>query len=655
MNRAKLQSGNVASGEILPSGALRPTACLSRIDEVCRRWTCLQRMTAASLLAAWLAAALVVAGAADAWVRGGHGWRAGLLAILLASVIWVVRRAVMPRWRQMRFHEAALLLETTYPSLNGRLVTAVQLADQTHRADSGVSDGLYDRVCVAAEQAASTLSPATAVPGGPAVKRCLASWLLVIAALAAAGLNPESAFIGIGRVLLPWKHIEWPKRTLIEVTQIDRRVVRGGTLVLAGRANGDVPSTGTLRVRLGQATADRAHFEIANGGDFKVQYRPVTQDLEVWVEIGDNATAPVRVAMVPPPEIISIQAECTYPAFTRLPVQKFEDGNIQAVFGTQVRLAIVSNKPVKDARLTWEDGKSDQMKTDARPGAEANMVVRSSQSYRIHLTDENGFHNADPVIYRIEMTDNQYPQFDQVSPATDRRVTPQAVLPIRAEIDDDYGVAAVILCYRRGSGDEPSRTEVPISRTGKRATVEYGWALEPLKLQPGDTVTYWMEARDEGEHATAQAWPVSRQRKLKVMSEVELAKALSDELEQIMDKLAQLESLQAETAESVKRIAASVGSDRPAALQERARAEKWRQDRLARTTGQLGESLSRVADDYATSRIGQEDRWQRLRATAARLGQLAGTDMPAIVLSLEDALHTLRSGTPAATQPAEVR
>lgn len=613
----------------------------------------LRRTLALSTLAACLTGGMAAAVLADAWVRGGHWWRAGLLAVLAAMIAWVIYRKVLPRWKRLSFDEAALLLERTYPQLGGRLVTAVQLADASHRARSGASDALYDRVLIAAENAAGELVPSAAVPGGPTTNRCLAAWALILAVLVTAGLNTASASIGIRRVLLPWQEVDWPKRTHIRLSETVARVVRGGTLILSGQVDGVIPANGILRVRAGRGSAERAYFEINRTGEFNVQYRPVMQDLEAWVEIGDNATSPIRVSMVPPPEIVAIQAECTYPAFTHLPPQQIEDGNVQAVFGTELRLRITANKPITDARLAWEDGKSVQMTVDQRPGAETVLSVTASQSYRINLTDANGFHNPDPVIYRIEMTDNQYPQIDRVAPAIDRRVTPVAVLPILAEISDDYGVSKVTLVFRKGNANEAGRLDIPLTRPGKRATALYPWSLEPLGLQPGDSVTWWLEARDEGEHAGKHDWPVSRPRKLKVMSEVELARALNDEWQQIMDKLTQLEALQSDSAEAVKRIAGSIDSQRPGVLEERTQGEKWRQDRLARTAAQLAESLGRVADDYAASRIGQEERWMRLRATADRLAQLGGSDMPAIVLALEDALNSIRGGAKTATRPVE--
>lgn len=213
----------------------------------------------------------------------------------------------------------------------------------------------------------------------------------------------------------------------------------------------------------------------------------------------------------------------------------------------------------------------------------------------------------------------------------------------------------VTLLYRKGAATDTGRIELPLSKSGKRAAVQYNWQLEPLDVKPGDSLTWWLEARDEGEHAVQQEWPVSRSRKLTIMSEVELARALNDELEQLMDKLSQLESLQAECAEAVNRIASGEQPGQSTAVQEQTRAEKWRQDRLARTAGQLAESIGRVADDYSASRIGQQERWLRLQSTAERLARLGGTDMPAVVLALEDALNSLRGEQAPSTQPTEAR
>jgi hypothetical protein len=642
------------------AGRIQPTACAAKIAEARSRWRRLRRFLAVSLLAAWTATAMTVAVLLDSWWRGGHLARAALLLALAASIAWVIRRTVLPLWGRLSFDQAAVLLERTHPSLSGRLVTAVQLAEPSRRAGSGASTDLYEFVCAAAESEADRIDLAKVVPANPSIRRSAAAWALVAALLIVSGFNRASTSIGIGRLLLPWQEINWPKRTRIEVTGANQgkpiRVVRGGTLSLAGRAAGIIPSTGVLRVQSQSGVVDRAYFEMGTGGGFSVQYRPVMQDLRVSLEIGDAATPTMTIEMVPPPEITSIRAECTYPEYTQQEMHAFDDGNVQAVFGTQVKLQITTNKAIAEAKLAWDGGQSIAMTSSSESAAETAFPVQASGSYRIHLTDALGFHNADPVIYRIEMIDNQYPQFEKTVPAIDRRVTPSAVLAIEAEVTDDYGVTEVNLCYRRGNDAKPTRIDKNLlDQPGKHPLVRYQWPLESLDAKPGDTVTYWLEAHDAGEHATKHDWPISRHRKLTVMSEADLSRALGDERAQIMEKLTQLESLQAECMGAVKQIAGTANSDRAPVVQEKTRAEKWRQDRIARTTGQLADSLGHLADDYVTSRIGQEEDWQRLGQTAKRLAELGGTEMPTIVLALDEALNSLRTEAASPTQPSEER
>jgi hypothetical protein len=434
------------------------------------------------------------------------------------------------------------------------------------------------------------------------------------------------------------------------------RVVRGGTLSLGGQVEGEIPATGVLRVQAGPGIADRAYFDISADGAFVVRYRPVNVDLEVSIEIGDADPVRLDVTMVPPPEITGIAAECVYPAYTRLPPQSYPDGNVQALFGSEVRLIVGTSKPLSAATFAWtDDGTTLAMHEAGDAEWTLQFTVTESRSYRVHLTDRLGFHNADPVVYHVVMIDNQYPRLSDVTPTADKRVTPSAVLPITAKISDDFGVTDVILFYRVDEDEQARQVAIPLDRPSKRMELGYEWSLAALNLKAEQTVTYRLEVHDAGTHAEQQDWPASRWRRLHVMTEPELARLLIEQLEQIMDQLAQLADLQSECADSVTRIARSV-TDQPdrsrKTARERTQSEKWRQDWLARRAGQLANRVSDVADDYAISRIGQVARRQRLRETADGLARLSGAEMPSVVVALEEALSALRSERPT-TRPGE--
>lgn len=636
-----------------------PPRCTSRITELQRRWSLLHRSAATTLLLACaLLGGLPLIGL-DWYLRGGRMARTGLLAIFIISVGFVLFRWIAPLWKRLTDDRAALLIEQQSPHLGGRLVTAVQLASPQARGRAGTSENLYNAVRASAEESAGSLDVRRILPGTLQLRRTALSLLVIALIASGAALHPATASTGVRRLFMPWSELEWPRRTRIELVPSVSgpiRVVRGGTLVLEGRVGGLVPSTGRLWVEAGPGTVDRAYFDIQPDGAFTVRYRPVTVDLLVRVEVGDASSTRLKVEMVPPPDIAAIEAECVFPEYTRLRPAHLKDGNIQAVYGSQIKLSVTATKPLSKAAIAWEEGERIALQKTGPTAVEALFGVEASRSYRIHLTDELGFHNDDPVVYRIEMIDNTYPRIERVSPSSDKQVTPRAVLPITARITDDFGVTQVVLCCRKGE-ETPREVAIPLERTGTQIDLRHAWPLEELALAPGTSLEYWLEARDAGEHATKSKWPSSRPRRLQIVEEAELARQLADQLEGALERLAQLEAQQTECAQAVNRLSAGSTSQPtpPAAAGElaaRALAEKWRQDRLARTAGQLAERLSSISEDYAISRIGDADRVRRLQIIAETMTRIAGADMPAIVLALEEAAQKLSTPQRAGTQPS---
>ncbi|HUJ27260.1 MAG TPA: DUF4175 family protein, partial [Myxococcales bacterium] len=75
-------------------------------------------------------------------------------------------------------------------------------------------------------------------------------------------------------------------------------------------------------------------------------------------------------------------------------------------------------------------------------------------------------------------------------------VDPQGKVPIGWSAQDDYGVTEVSLVWQRpGSKEERAVIQTPAS-SARRLRGTYAWELSPLKLRPGDKVSYHLEARD---------------------------------------------------------------------------------------------------------------------------------------------------------------
>lgn len=631
--------------------------CERRIEQVRDRWRLLHRMLGLSALVGSVAVLTTLAIVLDYHVRGAGPWRACLtLGVVIIGCV-VLIQWVLPCWRGISVDRAALLLERLHPDLRGRLVTAVQPQRDRFLETSGASESLHAEVCAEAERRAIHLSPALTVPAGPIIRRAAPYWVVAAIVLALACALPATTARGLARVYQPWRTVSWPQRTRIVMSDPGSdqpmQVVRGGAAVLSGRAEGEVPSRGTIHIEIAGRPVDRLHFDINANGHFEIHYRPVKTDLVASIEIGDAQAGPFEVLAVPPPEISSLRTECIYPEYTHLGSKRFEDGNVQAVLGTEVRIMVETSKPVERATIEWDNGAREPMYLSEDRSAGVRTHLTASRSYRVHLTDALGFTNDDPVQYRLEMIDNAYPKIEKVTPATDKRVTPEAVLPLSIEVTDDFGVKSVAICYRRDDADTVDRIALPVGQVRKRLDMTYDWPLRELNLEPGQTLSYCVEARDEGEHAEQRDWPQSRWRRLSVLTEPQLARSLSEQLERILDQLAELDDIQSESAESIRQAAGgdiNEPSERTAALQ-RARSEKWRQDWLARQAARIAEQLISVAEDYEISRIGQADRRARLWETARALAQLAGEGMPEATLELTEALSWLEEM--AAPEPNE--
>jgi len=627
----------------------------------------LAALTAAACALAVMVFGAVLAVAADAVLHLPVGWR----VVLLAAWLGVGGVAAVRLWRPVADaadrDAAVILVERTFGQLHARLATAVQLADARRRAAEGVSDDLYWVVARQAEQACASLDPAAAVPVRPYLRRWLAVLGVLVVSAGCAGLvGGQTTWIGLKRLFAPWAQTPWPTRTRIVLSADNKLLVRkGGTLVLNGHIEGQHREQGTIRVwPAGQAgAAYRSRFAIEPDGRFCVRYRPVTRDLQVQLQVGDARTPKLAVRMVPPPEIESLKLVCTFPEYTGLGRQEYLDGNLEAIYQTKVRVVVTANKPLARAVLAWQDGTDtgdvQPMRLGPQDRAVAEFRVDRTASYQVHLTDALGFSNDEPVTYRIEMIDNEYPQIRNVRPKRTKNVTADARLPITAEVVDDFALSSVRLCYRvrSGAGDAATATrrvgpgraslagaiELPLAAGTKRAGIRYVWELENLALAEGTEVEYWLEARDLGEHAKAQAWPRCSPRRLRILNRAKLVRQLNRRVDEILERLTQVEQLQSESADAVSGAARSVRlTGRADVPLEIARAEKWRQERLARRTAELAELLAAATNDYLISGVGQPRRLLMLKRASELLKRLAAEPMPEAVLKLDQAIAALR-------------
>jgi len=202
------------------------------------------------------------------------------------------------------------------------------------------------------------------------------------------------------------------------------------------------------------------------------------------------------VARKPAVERLDVTYE--YPAYTRLEPKSEIDGlgNLSAPVGSAAQLTMHVNKPVAEAGIEYGDGVVQPVTigVDQRV-LRARLWIQKSDTYRIHLTDQQGYTNDPPAQRQIEAIPDAPPQVVLLSPSGDETVAPGDSVEATLKASDNYGLIRVELHLKKNDGAEATvRTwDVP-GRSD--ASFSYTLELPAEQYHDGDVLTLYAAAVD---------------------------------------------------------------------------------------------------------------------------------------------------------------
>ncbi len=315
---------------------------------------------------------------------------------------------------------------------------------------------------------------------------------------------------------------------------------------VAAAANDEGPSVtpGNAEVERGSAVAVVAKFGALPAGDVRLVYRgpdgserretmtrslqdplfgatlaEVNQDTSYSIVWEDGRSEKFQLKVYEHPELKRADADLEYPAYTRMAPAKVEDTRrVTAVEGTRTRLSLNLNKPVSTARLTGPAG-SELVLTQALAGPNvyvAEFTIETNRQLRLELIDADGRTNKHAVDFVLMALPNKPPELKLIAPRGDTRVSALQEVAFEGKANDDFGLAAYGIGYSVNgakpeeiplSGHAPAAPEpasatpsTAVARTGPHEKRDLAWmlALENLKVQPDELITYYLWAEDVG-------------------------------------------------------------------------------------------------------------------------------------------------------------
>ena len=416
-------------------------------------------------------------------------------------VVGTVRFVRYPLSRRFQDVDLATWVERSFPELHQRLVSTLQLNALAQGDLRNQSRAMIDRL-VAETQSVATRLPFEQLFDDRRLRRVVAGASgVVVLLLSLAFLQPAVARAFVLRHL--GMAAEYPRETRLvvelpaagpELQRLDRDdtsellVPAGADLHVTVLAEGTVPKDVFLEVTprrdAGSGTPDARSIAMTPrpGGRFRYVFRRVSGSFEFHARGGDDdhGDRTVVVRTVHPPQVASLNASITPPAYTRITNVEQPGGAIEALVGSTATLTLTTTAAVSQATIKFlERGTGQAMQPvavtdDSGAGTtfRCTFVIDSTDRYQIELLAGSGLRNPNPGTYPITALQDYAPVGRWLLPDDEALLLlPTAILCVRVDFHDDFGLLGA---------------ELTIDRNGQRAGQR---SLLPAAAEPGTAPT----------------------------------------------------------------------------------------------------------------------------------------------------------------------
>lgn len=404
-----------------------------------------------------------------------------ILAIVAGGVGYVAWRFLLrPLSVPMGPEEMALVLERHYGQLDDRLISALQFG-RLDAQRTGTSEALMGQVARQADEYARRLNVTGPVESGRTLRRLgMGTSALVVLLVFTAFYTPTMAMWFQRNVL--FQNVEWPKKTRIffddssfrvhrgdsvDVLKFEDfrslRIGRGDTLEVVVHADPNmiVPEEVVCHSSmLGQGRFSQVITPDADDKAYHITFPNAGPDIEFYVTGNDDRTETVRVQVVPPPELTSIELAVKPPDYTDEGVVNLNASagvmTVQAGSTLIVRSAM-ANKDLASARLVLDgkvvsdlaiesvkdnDGKDRPWKMTGKFSL-PDRVEKTSMSMEFQLADREGFvSKPGSALYTLRVDPDRAPTLGLGRTGVRGDITGKCIIPLLLEIHDDHGIAS---------------------------------------------------------------------------------------------------------------------------------------------------------------------------------------------------------------------
>ena len=288
----------------------------------------------------------------------------------------------------------------------------------------------------------------------------------------------------------------------INVTPGTARAPRGSDQQIKAALLGFDAASAQVFIRRNGADVWEAHqMEPARKpNEFQFVIFNIQESIGYYVEAGGIRSEEFALEVADLPFVKQIDLVLTFPSYTRMPAKRIENtGEIAALKGTVAQVIANLSAKTRAARIILSDGSKIEMTGDGENRFTGSLTVKQSGTYRIELTSEDGERYNGSNEFDITVLEDHAPTVIIDKPGRDMKVTSIQEVFSQVRAEDDFGVASIELYYSVNGGDEKHVQLQDLKNDTPRAlSGAHTFFLEEFGLQPGDFISYYAKARDNG-------------------------------------------------------------------------------------------------------------------------------------------------------------
>ena len=270
----------------------------------------------------------------------------------------------------------------------------------------------------------------------------------------------------------------WPRNTVIAVPDAeDGRIIipRGEPFLLrvnvTDRAGTPPTRSVTMRATREDGRRETLALDQFAPGDFRHDFGPVQQAVELRLRAGDGKAGPIRILPADRPRITGLALQAKHPRDDEPTTRHFAagDGDLALAPDTHVTLTLSANVPVAEARLLeGADDVGPFTRIDEMTFA-LRWTHQRAVRLNIELIGEAAQLGSYPIPLTIGLRADRPPRVSLRREGVKSRVTPNATLPLFVTATDDASVRGVWLELAR---QMPGRIEREVLRATRAAERE---------------------------------------------------------------------------------------------------------------------------------------------------------------------------------------